>query len=77
VLADPSIDAVVLATPAVLHAEQSIAALRAGKHVFVEKPLALSVPDAQAVKTVADSSKRVLMVGTLCSITRRCCDCAR
>ena len=65
VLADPSIDAVVLATPAVLHAEQSIAALRAGKHVFVEKPLALSVPDAQAVKAVADSSGRVLMVGHL------------
>ena len=65
VLRDPSIDAVVLATPAVLHAEQSIAALRAGKHVFVEKPLALSVADALAVKNVADSSGRVLMCGHL------------
>ncbi len=65
VLADPSIDAVVLATPAVLHAEQSIAALSAGKHVFVEKPLALSVADAQAVKTAADQAGRVLMVGHL------------
>ncbi len=65
VLADPTIDAVVLATPAVLHAEQSIAALRAGKHVLVEKPLALSVSDAMAVKAAADASGRVLMVGHL------------
>mgnify|MGYP000849015076 CR=1 FL=1 len=65
VLADPRIDAVVLATPAVLHAEQTIAALRAGKHVLCEKPLALSVTDAKAVKAVAEQSGRVMMVGHL------------
>ncbi|MBL8635171.1 MAG: Gfo/Idh/MocA family oxidoreductase [Myxococcales bacterium] len=65
VLADPSIDAVVLATPAVLHAEQTILALRAGKHVLCEKPLALSVQDAKAVKAVAEQSGRVMMCGHL------------
>ena len=39
VLADPSIDAVVLATPHSMHTEQIVAAARAGKHVFTEKPL--------------------------------------
>ena len=43
VLADPSIDAVVLATPHSMHAEQIVAAARAGKHVFTEKPLGLDV----------------------------------
>src|SRR5690242_20437077 len=48
-LADPSIDAVVLATPAIAHAAQAEAALAAGKHVFVEKPMALSTADAESV----------------------------
>jgi predicted dehydrogenase len=62
-LVDPAIDAVVLATPAAQHAEHAIAALRAGKHVFVEKPLALSVGDCDRVIAEADSRQRVLMVG--------------
>src|SRR5262245_59559494 len=41
VLGDPRVDAVVLATPHSLHAAQTIAAARAGKHVFCEKPFAL------------------------------------
>lgn len=65
VLADPSIEAVVLATPAVLHAEQGAAALRAGKHVLVEKPMALTSADAQTLLQAADASKKVLMVGHL------------
>ena len=46
-LAHPGLDAVVLVTPTSLHADQTIAVLQAGKHVFVEKPLALNVPDCQ------------------------------
>ena len=51
VLADPSIDAVVLATPHSMHAEQIVAAARAGKHVFTEKPLGLTA--AQSAAAVA------------------------
>jgi predicted dehydrogenase len=47
-LADPSIDAVVLATPHSLHSAQTIAAAAAGKHVFCEKPFALTKADAEA-----------------------------
>src|SRR5581483_11256771 len=65
VLSDPGIDAVVLATPAVMHAEQARAALAAGKHVFVEKPMALNVGDAQALAAQAESAGRILMVGHL------------
>src|SRR5512133_2429310 len=54
VLAVPDVDAVVLATPAKQHAEQARMALNAGKHVLVEKPLALCVADAHAVVSAAD-----------------------
>jgi len=50
---DPQLDAVLLVTPTSLHAEQSIAALEAGKHVFIEKPLALNVDDCERVEKVA------------------------
>ena len=63
-LADPAVDAVVLVTPTSLHADQTIAALKAGKHVFVEKPLALNVPDCERVLQVAaQHPDRVAMVG--------------
>src|SRR5688500_9583507 len=53
-LKDSSIEAVVLATPHSAHAEQIAAAARAGKHVFVEKPLGLSKRDSeQAVAACA------------------------
>jgi myo-inositol 2-dehydrogenase/D-chiro-inositol 1-dehydrogenase len=48
-LADPSVDAVWLVTPTSLHAAQIIAALRAGKHVFCEKPLSLDLAECDAV----------------------------
>jgi predicted dehydrogenase len=65
VLADGRIDAVVLATPAKLHADQAVAAIRAGKHVFVEKPMALTLADACAVLAEAKRCERLLMVGHL------------
>jgi predicted dehydrogenase len=63
VLSDPSIDAVVLATPHTMHTEQIIAAARAGKHVFTEKPLGLtSAQSAAAVRACAEH-KVTLAVG--------------
>ena len=63
-LRNPQIDAVVLVTPTSLHAEQTISALEAGKHVFVEKPLALNVEDCEKVGAVAARHPRlVAMVG--------------
>ena len=63
-LANPDVDAVVLVTPTSLHADQAIAALRAGKHVFIEKPLALNVPDCERVLAVAAQHPNlVAMVG--------------
>lgn len=59
------IDAVVIATPAATHAELAISALSAGKHVFVEKPLALSADDAERVAQAAREAGTVLMVGHL------------
>jgi myo-inositol 2-dehydrogenase / D-chiro-inositol 1-dehydrogenase len=63
-LADPDIHAVVLVTPTSLHAEQTTAVLRAGKHVFVEKPLSLDVATCEAVEAVAQAHPElVAMVG--------------
>src|SRR5215210_9603259 len=53
VLADPAIDAIVLATPHTVHAEQIKAAIEAGKPVFTEKPFTLSSQDAQEVTRLA------------------------
>jgi len=57
-LAHPELDAVFLATPTTLHADQIIAALEAGKHVFSEKPLALNLPDCLRVEAVAAKHPR-------------------
>ncbi len=54
VLRDPAIDAVELLTPTYLHADQSIAALEAGKHVSCQKPIAVSVEEADRVAEAAD-----------------------
>ena len=62
-LADPSIDAVVLATPHTQHAEQVIAAARAGKHVFTDKPFALTRASAEAAAKACADAGRVLAVG--------------
>ncbi len=63
-LAHPGLDAVVLVTPTSLHADQTITVLQAGKHVFVEKPLALNVPDCERVLQVAQKHpNQIAMVG--------------
>jgi predicted dehydrogenase len=61
VLNDASIDAVDICLPTHLHAPVAIAALRAGKHAVVEKPMALDEHDAQAMMREAERSGRVLM----------------
>jgi predicted dehydrogenase len=63
VLDDPSIDGVVLALPAALHHEATRRALRAGKDVLVEKPLAMTVPEGRELCSLARDRGRVLMVG--------------
>ncbi|MGH6769855.1 MAG: Gfo/Idh/MocA family oxidoreductase [Xanthobacteraceae bacterium] len=65
VLTDPAIEAVVIAAPAVLHYSLSGRALQAGKHVFVEKPLALDVGEAEQLCKLAEQLDRRLMVGHL------------
>jgi predicted dehydrogenase len=57
------VEAVVLATPHSLHETQALAALAAGKHVFVEKPLTLDLKSARQVVDTADKAGRVLAVG--------------
>jgi len=64
-LADAELDAVVLATPVPTHADLAIRALQAGKHCFVEKPLALTAADAQRACEAAERSGKILMVGHL------------
>jgi len=63
VLGDPAIDAVVFATPHSLHADQVRRAAAAGKAVFVEKPFALTVADAQGMIAAAARAGIVLAVG--------------
>ena len=65
VLADDAVDAVAIATPAITHASVALSALRAGKHVFVEKPMATAVADALAVDKAARAAGKTFMVGHL------------
>jgi len=61
----PEIDAVVISTPAATHYEITKAALKAGKDVFVEKPLALKTPEAEELLKLSEAQKRILMVDHL------------
>ena len=65
VLSDPDITGVAIATPAVTHGELVRRALVAGKDVFVEKPLCLSVNEGNQLVALAADKKRILMVGHL------------
>jgi predicted dehydrogenase len=64
-LNDETLDAVAVATPVPLHADIAVKVLEAGKHCFVEKPLAQSVADAERVVDAAERAGKVLMVGHL------------
>lgn len=63
VLNDPKVDAVCIATPPQTHAALGIAALAAGKHVFIEKPLATTAKECEQLIAAAEDAGRTLMVG--------------
>jgi UDP-2-acetamido-3-amino-2,3-dideoxy-glucuronate N-acetyltransferase len=65
VLQDSSIDKVVIATPAATHYPLAKRAIEAGKHVYVEKPLCLSITEGRELIDLAQSKQRTLMVGHL------------
>lgn len=64
-LRNTSIDAIALATPAPKHADMAISSLAAGKHVFIEKPFALSLKDGKRVIEAATIANKLVMVGHL------------
>ena len=59
-LADPAIDIIAIATESGLHAEHALASLAAGKHVLVEKPMALSIEDCDKMIALAEAKKLTL-----------------
>jgi myo-inositol 2-dehydrogenase/D-chiro-inositol 1-dehydrogenase len=69
ILAREDIDAVLIATPNWLHAQMTIAALEAGKHVFCQKPIALTLDDADRVLAASAVSDRVLQFGFMLRFT--------
>jgi UDP-2-acetamido-3-amino-2,3-dideoxy-glucuronate N-acetyltransferase len=68
-LTDDDIEAVAIAAPAAQHFTLARRALHAGKHVFVEKPLALDVAEAEELCSIAEEGRRTLMVGHLLHTT--------
>lgn len=62
-IADPEVDVVSITTPNAFHAEMAIAALEAGKHVWCEKPMAVSLADAERMAAAARASGRVAILG--------------
>jgi predicted dehydrogenase len=62
-LEDPEVDAVDICLPTPLHREATERALAAGKHVLLEKPIALTLADADAIVAAAEGSDRVVVVG--------------
>ncbi len=65
-LRSPDIEVISVATPDFLHREQAVAALEAGKHVIVEKPLAMTLPDCREIVRAAARSSTRCMVGQVC-----------
>ena len=64
-LLDAGLDAVVICSPAGTHAEVVLAALDAGLHVFVEKPMCITLADADAIVSARDRTRNVVQVGTM------------
>lgn len=62
-IADPELDLIDVCLPPALHAEVTVRALRAGKHVFCEKPIALTTRDAKRMVTAAERAGRILLIG--------------
>lgn len=62
-LADPQVDIVMIGLPHYLHAEVALAACHAGKHIFLEKPMAMTVDDCDAIITAAERAGVKLLVG--------------
>lgn len=65
VLSNPEIKGIALATPAETHCDLAVQAMERGKDVFVEKPMALTLEDAEKMKKLAEETGRILMVGHL------------
>lgn len=70
-LTDASIDAVSIVTMWDQHTEPAIAALEAGKHVFLEKPMASTVEDCSKIIAAAKRSKGILLIGHICRFNPR------
>lgn len=69
-LADPALDAVVIATPPYLHAEQLEAALAAGKHILLEKPMAESPESVRRIVSAVEAHPELLVLEASCRHTR-------
>ncbi len=70
-LADPEIDSVSVVTHVYDHRDIAVAALKAGKHVLLEKPMAATVEDCDAIIEASQSAKGILMVGHICRFDPR------
>ncbi len=70
VLADPAVDTAVIATPPYLHAEQLIAALSAGKHVLLEKPMAESLQSVRRIVSAVEQAPGQIVLDASCRHTR-------
>jgi predicted dehydrogenase len=60
---DPEVDAIAICVPAIAHAELALAALAAGKHLFVEKPLAVQLSDGERMVAAAKTSGKIAIIG--------------
>ena len=65
ILADNSISAIVIPSPAQSHCQIACAGLEAGKHVYIEKPMAMSLDEARQIETAAKQAKKQVMIGHL------------